>query len=657
MTDKIKIKFLTAIWGARYIEEFARVSLPSYLAPGNLPYLAAQTELEVLILTTSDSRAKFDEMPIFAKLAQLCTVRYMLIDDLITSGNYGVTLTLAYARGIQESGEAQTETTFVFMNSDFVLADGSLHGLVDKLREGHRCVMAPSLRARAEIALPLLTDVVDQETDTLVMAPRDMVRMTFENLHPTVIAKTATQNFVTCSTHNQIYWQVDRNTLLARYHLIFMLAIKPEVPMPAVNSYCDYGFVPELVPSGEFTVMDDSDDFYMLELQPSWQEKQFVHCGRSTPEKIASELSVWTTREHRRFAEVDIVFRTGDLPATLPAAREKMAAFAAEVHRRMTPPVTHVDHFYWVMGLQAWHSLREMTNPSDSSEPGELDTVGESGDQFGIKPVVGPPVSFRSRLKSLAMRNYVGLIAKVRVLAGAKPNVARWHHSWLDSRLILNWLRQIGDKDVTRNLLVCGSDSWLGMSVAREDRFDVEYGIQQFVDAYRELDADERTRISGRYDNILLHTTRSDVRSTAAALDILTQYLAPGGSMAVYIEHVNGEVDPSNFSIELAQYSEEVLPPSWIGYDVAARFVGGAAKRRLRLMERRLFRHLTPSSVWRLPLLVLAVGLWPLVAGMTAINNFRNREIGDICPEFCSSALIVMRANGEVLAGGQASRG
>lgn len=655
MTDKIKIKFLTAIWGARYIEEFARVSLPSYLAPGNLPAMAAQTDLEVLILTTSDSRAKFDEMPIFAKLAQLCTVRYMMIDDLITSGVYGVTLTLAYARGIQESGDAQTETTFVFMNSDFVLADGSLQGLVDKLREGHRCVMAPSLRARAEVALPLLTEAVDPETDTLVMAPRDMVRMTFDNLHPTVIAKTATQNFVTCSTHNQIYWQVDRNTLLARYHLIFMLAIRPEVPMPAVNSYCDYGFVPELVPSGEFTVMDDSDAFYMLELQPSWQEKQFVHCGRSTPEKIASELSVWTTREHRRFAEVDILFRTGELPENLPAARQKMGAFAAEVHKRMTPPVTHVDHFYWVMGLQAWHSLREMANPSHTPEPGELNPV-EIDDRPGVPPVVRPPLRLRTRFKSWAMRNYVGLIAKIRVLAGSKPHVARWHHSWLDCRLVLSWLRQIGDRRQARNLLVAGGDSWLGMALAREGRFEVVYGIQQFLDAYRELDAEGRARVSGSYDNILLHTTRADVRGTAAALEVLGDYLAPGGHIAVYIEHVNGEVDPSNFSVELAQYSEEVLPPSWIGYDVSARFVGGAAKRNLRLMERRLFRHLTPSSVWRLPLLGLAVGLWPVVAAMTAVNNFRHRETGDTCPEFCSSALIALRENGDMPNGGQASR-
>lgn len=656
MTEKIKIKFLTAIWGARYIEEFARVSLPSYLAPGNLPYAAAETELEILILTTSDSRAKFDEMPIFARLAELCPVRYLLIDDLITSGNYGVTLTLAYARGIQDSGEAQTETTFVFMNSDFVLADRSLHGLVDKLREGHRCVMAPSLRARAEITLPILADAVDPATETLVMTPRDMVRLTFDHLHPTVIAKTATQNFVTCSTHNQIYWQVDKNTLLARYHLIFMLAIKPEVPMPAVNSYCDYGFVPELVPSGEFTVMDDSDDFYMLELQPSWQEKQFVHCGRSTPEKIASELSVWTTREHRRFAEVDVLFRTGELPANLQAAREKMGAFVSEVHKRMTPAVSHVDHFYWVMGLQAWHSLRAMMNPSDASRPGELNKFGETIDQSGAMAIVRPPVHFRTRLKSWAMRNYVGLIAKVRLLAGVKPHVARWHHSWLDSRLVLTWLREIGDNRQGRNLLVCGTDSWLGMALASDGRFEVQYGVHQFIDGYRELGAEGQARIAGRYDNVLLHITRADVRATAAVLDVLTQHLAPGGSVAVFIEHVNGEADPSNFSIELAQYSEEVLPPSWIGYDIAARFVGGTAKRRLRLMERRLFRHLTPSSAWRLPLLGLAVGLWPLVAAMTAINNFRNRDLGDICPEFCSSAMLVLRANGGGPDGGETRR-
>jgi len=48
------------------------------------------------------------------------------IDDLIAPAVYGVTLTLAYMRGVADSGDRMVDTHFVFLNSDFVLADGSL---------------------------------------------------------------------------------------------------------------------------------------------------------------------------------------------------------------------------------------------------------------------------------------------------------------------------------------------------------------------------------------------------------------------------------------------------------------------------------------------------------------------------------------------------
>src|ERR1700730_20033 len=183
MSDKLKVRFLTVIWGTRYIEEFARVSLPSYLAAGNLPFMAAETDLEIVVMTSTESRDKFEEGDYLDKLKALCPVRYILIDDLITNGNYGVTLTLAYARGIRDVGPEQTNTYFVFMNSDFVLADGSLRTLVTKLREGHHAVMAPSLRACSEAVVPALIDAVDQADRTLTIAPRPIVQLVFDNLH------------------------------------------------------------------------------------------------------------------------------------------------------------------------------------------------------------------------------------------------------------------------------------------------------------------------------------------------------------------------------------------------------------------------------------------------------------------------------------------
>ena len=352
----MKVKFLTVIWGARYIDEFALVSLPSYLAPGNLTYVASETELEIVILTSTEGRAHFGGLPIMKRLSALCPVRFILIDDLITTGVYGVTLTLAYARGILDTGAEQTGTHFLFMNSDFVLADGSLRATIAKLREGYPCVLAPSLRASAEPSLPMLARALSADGHVLRMPPREMVQLAFDHLHPTVIAKTVTQDFVSCENHNQIYWQVDKTTLLARHHLIFMLAIKPEVPIGPINSYCDYGFVPELVPSGKFGFLDNSDDFFMLELQPFAQERQLLRSGRKSSSKIAAELSQWTTPEHRCFAEVDFVFRSGARGAGLKDARAAAARFMTDLRSRMAPAVSHIDHYYWVSGVQAWAS-------------------------------------------------------------------------------------------------------------------------------------------------------------------------------------------------------------------------------------------------------------------------------------------------------------
>ncbi len=558
--------------------------------------------------------ATFDREPIFRRLKALCPVRFIIIDDLITTGVYGVTLTLAYARGIRDSGPLQTSTHFVFMNSDFVLADGSLRTLVGKLREGHRCVMAPSLRACSEAVLPVLLAAAEKAGGTLAMAPRDMVKLAFDNLHPTVIGKTITQEFVTCATHNQIYWQVDKNTLLGRYHLMFMLAIRPEVPMQGVNSYCDYGFVPELVPSDRITVLDDSDQFFMLELQAEAQENFMLRCGTSSPRQIANGLSRWTTREHRRFAEKDIVIHADDLPAALADIRAEAAAFMAAVRRNMRRrPWTHIAHFYWVSGVQAW-AVRK---------------YGEDGS----------PHEFPPELAHQKSRIYVALLGRVRRLAGALPNVPIWNYLWLDSRLVLNWVAAARSHPPSRKLLICDAASPLPRALSTLVPLDV--WIDRPLSAVGEAAQRQRAANAEQlYDNILIHVYRANVRSTREKLNAAMRLARPDGTISIYIEHRHGELDGSNFSLELAQYVNEVLAFNWIGSRVVARFVGGRVRRKLRRIEIRMVQYLMPSSVLQAPLTLAAVLLWPVVAALTAANNWRLRSPSKSCPEYCSSALL-----------------
>jgi hypothetical protein len=624
MSHKPKVKFLTVIWGERYIEEFSKVALPSFLAPGNLPFLAQATDLEIAIMTSESSVEAFHGEPAFATLKSLCRVRFIFIDDLITTGVYGVTLTLAYARGIRDSGAEQTNTYFVFMNSDFVLADGSLQTLVGKISQGHPCIMAPSLRASSEAVLPTLDKLVDRGTSRLAMPARKLVQLALDNLHPTVIGKTITQDFVSCTTHNQIYWQVDSNTLLGRYHLIFMLAIKPERPMPPVNSYCDYGFVPELVPSGRFTVLDDSDDFFMLELQSAAQEKQFLHCGKTGIEEMARELSRWTTREQRRFAEVDAVFHAGDLPPDLEAVRKEAAAFIAKLHGKMKrKAVDHVRHFYWVFGVEAWLTRRQAEMSVNADAP--------------LPPECGPLYPEHGLLHLAGLRStYLKILGWMRRLAGAPPNVAIWSDAWLDSRLVLNWIASVQrERPHRRGLLVCTSYSPLARSLENAGGFRVirARGLTDDPGLTERLKEE-------RYDKILCHVRRADVRQTRKILERLTPLLAPDAVVGVYIEHEASDMDPGNFSWELAQYVDDVLPAGWTGLRIRTNFAGGLSKRRLRSVERRMIRHLWPLT-WKSSLVLPAVVvLWPILAGCIAINNWRLRNGYNVCPPYCSSALL-----------------
>lgn len=636
MTSRPKVRFLTAIWGQRYIREFAAVSLPSYLAPGNLPLLADHCDLEVLVMTSEASRAHFEAEPLFTRLTAACPVRFIYIDDLITTGVYGVTLTLAYTRGILSMGAAQTDTHFVFMNSDFVLADGAFRELLCRMQEGHPCIMAPSLRAQAESVMPALAGRIDPATGTLVIAPRQLVRIAFDNLHPTVIGKTVSQDFVTCRTHNQVYYQVDSDTLLARYHLIFMLAIKPERPMQPANSYCDYGFVPELVPSGKFHVLDDSDRFFMLEMQSSEQELSLLRCGMSDAAGIAKELSSWTTREHRRFASVDVVFHAGDLPPALPRARTALQDFMRSIDARMRRRAKpHKEHYYWASGVEVWCMLRALDSPEPIALPPEL-ALSDRRRPWLLR-IAGQGVR-RARHHSARLARYP--LALADWLGIRMPRSVSWDHLWLDRRLALDWATQTGVATATRTLLVTSGASLLSRELSRLAPFSVELGAAQMRRGIDDTTPGSPV-LNGSFDAVLMHVFRSNVRQTRNLIEHVVPFVRPGGQIAVFVEHLRSETDPTDFSVELASYILDVLPASWIGQRVRARFAGGRMKRRLRQIDLYLLRRsLSPTG--KLGAFV-AAALRPAVALATLANNLRLRSPLSACPPYCSSALLSLR--------------
>ena len=621
MSDRPKLKFLMAVWGADYIEAFCDVSLASYLAPGNLPHLATETDLEILIMTSEASLPSFETQPLFHRLRALCPVRFCVIDDLIATGIYGVTLTLAFARGIHDSGAAQTDTTFLFMNADFVLAEGALATMLARLKAGQRCILAPSLRARSEAVLPILRDRIDPSTGTLAMPAREMVRLALDHLHATVIGKTVTQGLVTSSTHNQIYWQVDGDTLLVRHYLIFMLAIRPEVPLGTVNSYCDYGFVPEMVPSGAISVLDDSDDFLMLELQATAQERGFIRCGTTTPVQIAHELAGWTTAEHRRIAEMDIVYHAADLPAALPAARRGLAAFMTGVRATLDPraPLNHVNHPYWIGGVETWCVRKG--GRGNIALPAELATVAPTG-RARLTPwgALGP------------------LLRLGRRLLGTPSQQGLWRSNWANLRLgrtALKWASTAGKP----RLLAGPSESFL-LSQASLDGGTPPIDLDVLI---APPDGDD----GRQFDDVLMHVPQAAVPKIRAAVTAAGRKLRPGGRIIVFVGNADMAPSTGDLSAALADHLDEVLPSAWLDWSIEARFVGGRWRSFLTLCERGLFRYMVPRRAVQIPGSLAAIAAWSGVGAFFVINNLRSRGGTVACPPGCTSALILFRRRGE----------
>lgn len=354
-----KVKFLTAVWGERYIERFCSLSLPSFLASGNLPSLADMTELEVVIMTRSTDVSYFERNISFIKLRGICPVRFVPIDDLITTAVYGITLTLAYARPIIACGEDMLNTHFVFMNADFVLANGSLRSMARHINEGRSIVLGPSYRAIAESVEPILEPMVDSQAGVLDIAPRDLVGISLAHPHRTTVAKTVNQQAFSSTHPNQLFWQVDPNTVLGRYFLVFMLCLKPQRVMREVTCFCDYSFIPELCPFGDEVAMGDSDEFFMLELQGKTQETFMLRQGQLSYRRIAESLQEWTTAAHRRAASHNIVFHSQDIPPRLPELGHEADKTIDEIRRRLGRPKSHVNHRYWVLGVEAWKEYRQ----------------------------------------------------------------------------------------------------------------------------------------------------------------------------------------------------------------------------------------------------------------------------------------------------------
>jgi hypothetical protein len=272
---KLPARVITYAWGDAYVEDLLSLTIPALLAAGNLPYLASQVSCEVVMLTEERLFARVSAHPAIERIRAICPFKLIGLDDLITAPDkkYGMALTYALHRGFADLGAAMTDHWLIFLNADFVLAEGSLRNLLDHLVRGERLVASPSYCVVAKETKPDLLKRVDPKTRTLSMAPREMAKLALAHRHNTIRSKTVNQNTFHIRYMEQFYWLLDDSTLLGHQMPVAIVGLRPECYVAEPNSYWDHGLMREFCPTAEPDVIGDSDEFLMIELR----EQEVAH--------------------------------------------------------------------------------------------------------------------------------------------------------------------------------------------------------------------------------------------------------------------------------------------------------------------------------------------------------------------------------------------
>jgi hypothetical protein len=600
------------VWGYRFVSQFLEFCLPTLLAPGNIPWVAGVTACRFVLLSSEEQAPLIRSHPAWAELERHCAAEIRPIDDLITDGNHTATITLAFARAVRETGDAMLETCFVFLQADYLFATGSLQTVVSRIREGASGVLAGNYQIVAEDAIPLLRRRIDPGSPAIALSARELVRWSLAHLHPATVANIVNFGLSHNAHVNRLFWRVDENTMIGRFYLMHMIAIRPEVTNFVVGASSDYSFIPEMCPSGNVVAVTDSDDYLVVEMQPRNHETRNLMPGPLDVHELAESLSEWTTADHRRNVDRTLVYHADEIPTALPRFVAEADAFIDRVRTLLAPePQPHRHHHYWIGSLAV--------NRARSRRP-----LGRADWEF----LLG---------EAMPTGGLSGLLWRLRAaVLGSVPDVTRFHPRWPDYGLPLKAIRQVTGEG--RLLLIAPRPlayaQWLTRAATEIETLEPDRLIELPRDLYIPL--------VGRFDCCLMVLTEDQLERADELVARVGPLLGASGRIMVTITNDRSMERAPEFGSAFARHSARFInPAAWLAevhYVPASRLRWSIYRATTRVARR------AGASGWRSPasLAPVAFVAGPLLLA-AYLCNLRTRATTTPPSGLWSSVFLILR--------------
>jgi hypothetical protein len=457
------------------------------------------------------------------------------IDDLLSPG-YGLTLTYAFHRGFADLGADMTERFLVFLNADFVLADGCYRTLVRHIMGGERLIVAPSYCVVEENVMPLLHGRATAGDGVLAVPPREMAEIIISNRHKTIRAKTVNQRLFSMHRHEQFYWYLDERTMLAHQMPISLVCMKPERPVVGPVNHWDYGITRIACPTANLCVIADSDDFLALELRQRTMLDEYFRAGWPTAREIAADLSSYATADHREHGRHQLVLHSGDLPESTACARHELQAFVDDVYSHLSQnPHDYEDHRSWRHAAQRFRLAQAQRRKRLTNASSGVAESGSGSDREGVTH------SFRGHA---SLPNDNGIAARHGLdQAGAQPlfrlydrlvgggaAVGRLHPNWLDFHNAKCALERVEDRGFERMLIVQSNGVQLTSRLAPVEKRRVIVRVSRLGDP----DAPALRAESGPFDFCVFDLRLGDLLEFDGIYKAVRPHLGRGTKVIIF---------------------------------------------------------------------------------------------------------------------------
>jgi len=304
------------IWGRPFIEQAERCVIPFLAMPGNIPALAKDDAVTLHVYTDEGSRPGLAAA--LAPLASWCAIDIRLFDDTrarhITGPDYRYELQRLC---LQDLARSFNGDPLILLDSNLLLADGTLAALAARRRIGARAVAISLLRARPE---PLTSRLAPMLARKDAIGARRLVEATLGSLHH------ITESFFVDATPftpypSQMSWRVGDDGFVTRAFLPhpFMVPISPA--LARYQSSMDYDLTLRAVSDNELYMVSDSDEMLAVKVTGDEHQAQRADGGFSpNAADLGLFLLTCTNHRHRAFADTPVVFHRGERDARFEAA-------------------------------------------------------------------------------------------------------------------------------------------------------------------------------------------------------------------------------------------------------------------------------------------------------------------------------------------------